>query len=438
MKKLTLRDKLLLLLTLICVVVSIVVLSTRGTNGGSSIEVEEVEEDLRQYLYGVCIDSLDVYRSEVKQGETLSTLLDKYGVSQTRVNQMVVSSKEIFDERTFRGGNKYAILSTPDSLSEVKYFIYEINRIDYIVYNLSDTITAAKGAKDVVTNRLHKEGVIESSLWNAMVDQGVNATLATSLSDVYQWSIDFFAIQKGDRFNVVYEEQFVEDKSIGIGTIYGAIFEHGSSNHYAIRFEYEDDKGETVVGYWDEEGKSLRSMFLKAPLNYSRISSRFSNSRYHPVLRISRPHHGVDYAAPAGTPVQAIADGVVTFRAYKGQNGNYIRLKHANRYESGYLHLKSFAKGITVGSRVKQGQVIAYVGSTGVSTGPHLDFRIWLASKPIDPLKLQVIKGKDIESKYRDQFMRVRDRIVAELEGREYIEPIIDSLANVDSLKIEK
>lgn len=414
-------------ITIVCVVFSIYKISTYVREGEDK-ELDIIENIVEpEYLYGICIDSLNVIDHEVGNGETLSVMLDRYGISQAKVNEIVATGDGKFDSRAIKAGNKYVVMTTTDSLHTIQYFVYEKSIIDYVVFDLKDQISVTEGRKAVDSVRMQKSASIESSLWNAMINEGLNPALAMDLSDVYQWSIDFYGIQKGDAFNVVYEELFVEGESYGIGTIHGAWFEHGGRKHYAIRHKYIDAKGNEEVGYWDEEGKSLKSMFLKAPLKYSRISSRFSYARKHPVLRIVRPHLGVDYAAPAGTPVQAIGDGVVIARAYAGGNGNYIKIKHAQNFTSGYLHLRGFAKGIVVGSRVKQGQLIGYVGSTGISTGPHLDFRLWQAGKALDPLKLTNIKRDDLASQYKADFFKQRDRIVAELEGEEYVETIVDT-----------
>ncbi|MEG1648939.1 MAG: peptidoglycan DD-metalloendopeptidase family protein [Rikenellaceae bacterium] len=437
MKIKTLRDKILFGVIVACTVTAAIAIWKMRTpsEGWQEDTVEKIVEP--EYLYGICIDSLNVESGEVEPGQTLSTLFDKYGVGAQMVDKIVQASKGVFDARNFRGGNNYTVMTTNDTLSTLKYFVYETNATEYIVFNLSDTIRVTKDQKEVTRKRLQKSAKIESSLWNSMISNGMNATLAMNLSDVFQWSIDFYAIQKGDEFNVVYDELFIEDKSIGVGTIYGAWFNHNGKRYYAIRHEYTDDKGNLVHGYWDNEGKSLKSAFLKAPLKYSRISSRFSHSRMHPILRIRRPHLGVDYAAPSGTPVQAIGDGTVIMRRYSGGGGNTIKIKHARNYTSGYLHLKGYAKNLKVGSRVSQGQVIAYVGTTGTSTGPHLDFRIWRGTTAIDPLKLTDVKGEDISSKYRVGFMNTRDKVIAELDGKTYDVPAADTL-KADSSKLKK
>jgi murein DD-endopeptidase MepM/ murein hydrolase activator NlpD len=236
--------------------------------------------------------------------------------------------------------------------------------------------------------------------------------LALRLSDIFAWSIDFYAIQKGDRFRVIYDEMFVDSASIGVGNIYAVQFDHMGTENYAFRF-FQDDR----FDYFDEEGQSLRKAFLKSPLEFARISSRFSHSRMHPVLRIRRPHHGVDYAAPKGTPVRAIGDGTVIARAYQaGGGGNYVKIKHNSVYTTTYMHLSGFAKGIVQGARVQQGQVIGFVGSTGLSTGPHLDFRVHKNGTPVDPLKVEAPPVEPVNESRMPEYVTMKDSLLAELQ----------------------
>jgi murein DD-endopeptidase MepM/ murein hydrolase activator NlpD len=231
-----------------------------------------------------------------------------------------------------------------------------------------------------------------------MVEIDENPLLALELSEIYAWSIDFFGLQKGDQFKVIYDESFVDSVSVGISRIHAAWFYHMGHEFWAIPFEQD-----SVVSFFDEDGNSLRKAFLKAPLRYSRISSGFSNSRLHPILKIRRPHHGVDYAAPAGTPVEAVGDGQVIAAAYERGGGNYVKIRHNGVYTTSYLHLSRFGKGIRKGVYVKQGDVIGYVGSTGLSTGPHLDFRFYKNGQPINPLKVEAPPVEPIhESNIRD------------------------------------
>jgi len=244
-------------------------------------------------------------------------------------------------------------------------------------------------------------------LWNATAEQGLNPSIALDLSDIYAWTIDFFGIEKGDKFKVLYTEQFVDTVSIGIGEIKAAFFEHSGHKYYA--FKYEQD---STFSYFDLEGNSLRKAFLKAPLKYSRISSRFSNGRYHPVLKIRRPHHGIDYAAPSGTPIMSIGDGKVIAKGWDSKGGgNYIKIRHNSVYTTVYMHMRGFARGITNGSIVRQGDVIGYVGATGLATGPHLDFRVYMNGKPIDPLRMEAPSAEPIDNDSFDEYMQYSDSI---------------------------
>ena len=222
-------------------------------------------------------------------------------------------------------------------------------------------------------------------------------------------------IQAGDSFAVIYDEKYVDGQSVGIGRIWGAEFNHSGKQYYAIPYAQEEGK----LRYWEANGESLRKQMLKAPLKYTRISSKFSRSRLHPVHKVYRPHLGVDYAAPSGTPVHSVADGTVIFAGWGGGGGNTIKIKHPGNLQTGYLHLKSFAKGIKKGSKVSQGQLIGYVGSTGTSTGPHLDYRIWKNGTPIDPLKVPQEPAEPIAEAHKARFEVVRDRVIAELNGTE-------------------
>ncbi len=439
MSGLGLRDKILygvIALSAIAIVITVVRMCSTGGEGRGDEQLAVITQlPEPEYLYGICIDSLNTETLEVASGSTLSVMLQPYGIGAVTIDKLLKATDGIFDVRGIKAGNKYCIISTRDSLPVVTNFVYEVDKTDFIVYGFAgDSVSVYRDKKEVVRKRVQNEAVIKSSMWNAMIDAGMNAGLSMNLSDVFQWSIDFYAVQQDDAFSVIYQEMYVDDTSIGVDTIFGAWFNHGGKRHYAIRHSYIDENGDKISGYWDEEGKSLKSPFLKAPLRYSRISSTFSNARMHPVLRVVRPHHGVDYAAPAGTPVQAIGDGVIIARAYASGNGNYIKIRHSRGYQSGYLHLQGFAKGITVGSRVEQGQVIGYVGSTGISTGPHLDFRIWLNGTAINPLTLAQEKGEDMEDKYLPDFMAVRDRMIAELDGEEYIAPV----AVIDTLSVSE
>ncbi len=385
--------------------------------------VEEPGEP--KMMYGIEYEQYEVEEKEVQSGETLSHMLEGYGVGQARINELAESAREVLNVRNINAGNKYVLFFDTDSLGSrrLAYFVYEKNVTDFVVVSfLGDEITATAGQKDIDIVRRKVTADISSSLWNCIVEHDLPYALSCEMEDVFGWSVDFFSLQDTDEFTVIYDEKYIDTLRVGIGRIWGAAFTHNGKVYYAIPFE-QDGK----ISYWDENGNSLRKQLLKAPLKYTRISSRFSRSRLHPVLKIRRPHLGVDYAAPAGTPVVAIADGVVTKRGWdSGGGGNTLKLKHANNLQSAYLHLKGFAKGISVGSHVSQGQVIGYVGSTGLSTGPHLDFRLYKGGTAIDPLKAPSEPTEPIKAESREWFNSIRERVMAELAGE------VD-----DSMKIE-
>lgn len=392
---------------------------------GDNIASEEVVEPT--YLYGIDIEGYEIVNDTVRMGETVGGILGRRGISAATVDRLDKVSKDIFPLRKIRADNAYTTFtrSYTDSLGEhsaLDYIVYHKNAIDYVVFGfVGDSISITLGSRPVEYIRQRCEASITSSLWGTIMEHNLPYALAAEFEDIYQWTVDFFGIQAGDSFKVVYDEKMVDGESVGIGRIWGAEFCHGGKQYYAIPFS-QDGK----LRYWEANGESLRKQFLKAPLKYTRISSKFSKARLHPVYKVYRPHHGVDYAAPAGTPVHAVADGTVTFRGWdRGGGGNTIKIKHAGNLETGYLHLKNFAKGISVGTRVSQGQLIGYVGSTGASTGPHLDFRIKKNGTPIDPLKMPQEPAEPISSANKAAFEAVRDRVIAELDGNEVVGGII-------------
>ena len=354
-------------------------------NSKPAQESDNDEQTIREihYEYGIPVDSFRIVTGTVQSGETLGGILNRLGAPRTTVSQLATVDKEVFDVRQIRQGKKYMAFYEADTLLE--YFVYEQSRTQSVVFHLKDSLHVEKQQKQIELKRKTASATIESSLWSAFTSQGVNPQLALELSEVYQWTVDFFGLQKGDKFDAVYDEQYVDGESIGIGTIYAARCHHAGATLYAYRFDHQDD----CHGYFDENGKSLRKAFLKAPLNYKRISSTFTYARKHPIYKTVRPHTGVDYAAPMGTPVVALGDGTVIEKGYKGGGGNTVKIRHNSTYTTAYLHLSKYGKGVEVGKHVSQGQVIGYVGSTGASTGPHLDFRVWKNGTPVNPLTLE-------------------------------------------------
>jgi len=363
--------------------------------------------------YGINCDSLSIERGIVRKNQSLSEILSVYDIGSEIIHQIASMSRPVFDVRKMKVGNPYTVLLTKDTVPEIAYFIYEEDDVSYITYQLKDQLKVEKGAKPLTRDTCTITGSIQSSLWNSLIENGGDPALAAEMSEVYAWTIDFFGIQKGDFYKVVYEDLKVEGKSIGVGKVLSACFNHMGTDLYAFRFT---SGGET--GYYDDKGQNLQRAFLKAPLKFKRISSKFSHGRMHPILKIRRPHLGVDYAADYGTPVQTIGDGTVIEKGWnKGGGGNYIKVKHNGAYTTLYMHLAGFAKGISTGSRVKQGDVIGYVGSTGLSTGPHLDFRVYLNGSAVDPLKMESPPSEPVAAQYMEQFKMLKDSFKADMDS---------------------
>ncbi len=360
------------------------------------IELPAYEPEME---YGIVVDSLYIFKGKIKRNQFLADILLKHGVSYADIDLAAKRSKKVFDVRRIRRGNNYSVLCKNDSTRKVQYFIYEESPVSFVVFDFRDSIHIHRGKKAVEVKFSKISGVIKSSLWESMVDANADPNLANDLSEIYAWTIDFFGLQKGDHFKVYFEERYVEGQRIGLGKILASNFNHYNKDHFAYYF-VQDSMGD----YFDEEGKSLRRAFLKAPLTYKRVSSKFSYSRMHPVLKYRRPHLGVDYAAAVGTPVLSVGDGVVQ-RIYRTkQGGKSIKIKHNGTYTTAYLHLSGYGKGIRTGKKVKQGDIIGYVGKTGLVTGPHLDFRFYKNGKAVDPLKVKSPSVKPVKEMYRAEY----------------------------------
>lgn len=354
--------------------------------------------------YGVDVTDLIESENTISPGHSLSNILSSSGADANSINNLNLIPDSILNPQKINAGNKYTIYNVNDSAHTLRYFVYHKSKQDFVVLEfLEDTIIASIFSKPAISKKRVSGAVITSSLWNAISDSELDINLALKLSDIYAWSIDFFGLQKMDSFIVYYSELYIDNEPIGIDSIYSAIFYHANHPYYAIYFE----KGD-IKGYWDLEGNSLRKAFLKAPLSFSRISSHFTYARKHPIYKTVRPHTGVDYAAPAGTPVMSIGDGVVIAKGYKGGGGNTIKIRHNSVYTTAYLHLSKFASNIKEGTHVSQGQVIGYVGSTGSSTGPHLDFRVWKNGEPINPLKLESPPVEPIPDNLKAEFDSIK------------------------------
>jgi len=363
-----------------------------------------------------CIsDSLKCVEGEVKNGQFFSTLMMKLGMDAGQAYELSMACEGVFDVKTLRVGNSYkayySVMSSGTGTS-LRYLVYDRDRTSQIIFSCQPPYSVRIHEKPVTVEKRYADVTINNSLWVDMRNAGVSPELILSLSDIYAWTVDFFGLQKGDRFRVLYEERLCDGEVIAVDTVRYAVFSHGSQNLPSIMFDQND--GGNI--YWNEKGESMRKAFLKAPLKFSRISSGFSYARRHPVTRRVQPHTGVDYAAPKGTPVMSIGDGVVTSMKYEGAGGNTIRIRHNSVYSTAYLHLSGYARGLKSGQRVRQGQVIGYVGSTGRSTGPHLDFRVWKNGSPINPLKMESPPAEPLKEANRKQFDKVCEKYKAQID----------------------
>lgn len=343
----------------------------------------------------------ELYTTIVKKNETLPALLRRLGMPSDSMSVLVSKLDTLFNPRRMRIGQRVDAYYSGDSLNhKLEYAVYSHSKTKVTVFKCADSLYIWNYIKPVEHQQKKADVVINNSLWADLIAQGAPAQLVVELADIYAWTVNFFGLQKGDRFQTVYTQSVCEGEVIGVDHVDFCRYSRGDDQVCAIRFDI-PGKGDK---YFNPQGENLRKAFLKAPLKFTRVSSKFTMRRKHPITGQVRPHTGVDYAAPMGTPVVALGDGVVTFAGWTNNGGgNMIKIQHNSVYNTGYLHLKGFANGIKKGKRVTQGQVIGYVGSTGRSTGPHLDFRVWKNGTPIDPLAMKSPAAEPLPSQYKPQ-----------------------------------
>ncbi|WP_425636420.1 peptidoglycan DD-metalloendopeptidase family protein [Algoriphagus yeomjeoni] len=343
------------------------------------------------FLYGINVTGLNIVEGTVSKNQTLGSILAPFNVPYQIIDQIAKKSKEIFDVRGIAANRKFTVVTPADS-AQAAFFIYEPNPAEYVVFNL-DSIDIYKAEKPAEFRTKEAGGIINSNLSADMTGLGITYDIIDQFADLYGWSIDFGALQKGDKFKVSYQEKVIDGVVVGVSDIQTAFFEHKGTPYYAIPFE---QNGE--IAFFDQNGDSFKKAFLRDPLKYSRISSRYSLKRFHPVQKRYKAHLGTDYAAPTGTEIRSVGEGTITDARYSSANGNYVKIKHNGTYTTQYLHMSKIAKGIKPGTRIKQGQVIGYVGSTGLATGPHLCFRFWKNGKQEDWLREKIPPSEPISS----------------------------------------
>lgn len=365
--------------------------------------------------WGFAIDEFHLFEDALNRGDVLGEMLMKQGIAYPVVAQLVENCKGIFNISSMRMGKSLHFLSRKQGDAPA-YMVYEPSPYEFAVFQLESPYKVEVVKRDVVTRVIASSGVLETNFWQALTDNGLSDELADGMIDVLAASVDFYHQKVGDRFKVVYEQHYVEGQPVGTGKIMAAEYEREGKHYYAVNFQSADGK----TDYYDYDGHPARKAFLKAPVKFSRISSRYSLKRMHPILGYNRPHFGTDYAAPYGTPILAVAEGTVLEATRRGGNGNFVRIRHDGSYETQYLHMSSFARGVRPGTRVVQGQTIGYVGTTGLATGPHVCFRFWKNGRQVDFLRQNLPQPQPISGTVFEQFKVVRDSMIQKLNTVQY------------------
>ena len=383
------------------------------------VEAEIIQPKKEKIIkeFGFILNNYEVKKDTIDRGDSFGLILEKNELYYPKIFNIVNEVKKVFDIRRINVGRPYTILYSKDSIRKPEYFIYQPSSIDYLVVSLGDSIYAEKKQKEVKLVEYEASGVIKSTLSETMQELRLSPLITKELSEIYAWNIDFFRLEKGDNFKILYTSKFIDDSIyIGLNRVHNAYFEHRGKPFYAI--EYETDSIRGITEYFDENGKNLRRAFLLSPVQFSRISSRYNLRRKIAYYGRVKPHYGTDFAAPVGTDIRATASGRVEKSGYTRANGYYIKIKHNATYSTQYLHMRK--KGLKVGTQVKQGDKIGEVGMTGYTSGPHVCYRFWKNGKQVDPLKQKLPEAKPISEELRSKYLA-------------YMEPIKYKLDNIDS-----
>lgn len=367
--------------------------------------------------YGYPIDSFEVVKGKIQWNQTLSDILEDYNITREQIYQLANKAKDIYSVRKLKAGSDFSIIINRDSLQTARQFIFEPDLTSYVVYNFADSIFAEYVQHEIIKTEKSIASEINSSVYEAVLEAGAPPVLVNKLVDVLAWQVDFFRINKGDQFKVIYEEESVNGEVVGIDRIIGVYFKHFDKEYYGVYFNQNSQ-----ADYFDEQGNSLRKTFLRAPLNFTRISSRYTPRRYHPVLKRYKAHLGTDYAAPIGTPIRTVGDGVVLEATYSKYNGNYVKIKHNANYTTQYLHMNKIKGGIRPGQKVKQGEIIGFVGQTGLANGPHLCFRFWKNGRQVDALSVDLPPSEPVKANHLSDFLHQKNVILHKLENIQFPE----------------
>lgn len=394
----------------------IFLLSTFITSCNKAKEEETVVPKARPKMveFGFDMRDFNMVNDTIKSGDTFGSLLEKQNLNGNEVYDIVAKVKDTFDVRSIRKGKPFTILRSKDKTNKIQVFIYQPDKLNFYVIDFRDSIVAHKKTKPLTFKSRTIAGALDGSLSGTLENLKVDPALAPRIAKIYAWSIDFFKLKKGDKFALKFTERYINDTIYdGVDSLKAAFFEYKGKKVYA--FPFAPDANTKKQQYFDEEGKTLKNFFLKAPLKFVNITSHFAKNRFHPVQLIWKAHKGTDYAAPTGTPIMTTAAGVVEQAGFTTGNGNFVKVKHDRTYSTQYLHMSKIL--VRRGQRVTQGQVIGKVGSTGLATGPHVCYRFWKNGVQVDALRLKLPISTPMDSKYRQKYMEYMNPLKRELDS---------------------
>ncbi|MEN8929178.1 MAG: M23 family metallopeptidase [Flavobacteriales bacterium] len=415
----------------------ILLIAQTSCEGGGSCspprneEIPEIVDTITPNMqYGFDFDQYDIHEGEVEKDWTLSHLFAKYDVTQAEINEAYNIAKDSLNLNYISKGNRYYMLCRKDNdtIHNLDYAIYVKNSVEYFVFDFSDSVMVHAKKKEVVVTvkqigaRIKQGGNLSNAINRAAGNKTISFPMVDRIAEIFSWSIDFFHLQPDDKLKIIYEEKSVDGVPVGIGNITCILFDHNKTDFYAFRYE-----NDSISNYFNEKGQGMKSLFLSAPLKYTRMSSGYNLRRYIKLYGRIKPHLGTDYAAPYGTPIWTTADGTVSRAGYGRGNGNFVKVKHNKQYSTQYLHMSKIAAGIKVGKYVKQGEIIGYVGSTGSSSGNHVCYRFWKDGKQVDSRKQKFENAKPMDSTMLKQYLVYLDSVKPTLDRIEF--PVLDTIA---------
>lgn len=399
---------------LCCTMLLLSHLPTNPTSDLISTAISEVERN----QFHLPVDGLIEETFTLQRGQTLSTILKDQGISQNHIHMASMKASAYINLRHIRRGDPIHAY-TDTSTGKTSFIVYQPNVENYLIFDLRDSVLVHQGAFPVSTVLRSGSGTIKSSLYQAVQDAGFSPEIAHELSQIFAWQVSFFNLQKDDDFSILFEDKVVNNQSVGVN-FKGARMKHKEQQYYAFAFSHDN-----AIEFFDETGHALRRPFLKAPIEFTRISSRYSLRRFHPVNKRYQAHLGTDFVAPTGTPIVATADGTIVSASYNRSNGNYVKIRHNDTYTTGYLHMSGIASGIRAGVHVTQNQVIGYVGSTGLATGPHVCYRFWENGKQVDALKVKMPPSEPLPNTIMPEFMEVVNTVRPELDLEDHSSSLV-------------